>query len=206
MEEKPDPSQNKADQQPKKNGEDSENPFSGAGVANTWAKAVGLGALLVGLLWCVLAAGLGGLSHNVPFQADANFALFAAFIVVAGAIERIIQPLTAILPPFKQQGKDKDEEAKLKADRTLVAYGIALIVGIAVSSAFGLYFLETMGVEIGTVVTHGDASHVTFHGDGEKILRGFDILSTALIITGGTKPLHDMITSIEKKKEKLAGQ
>jgi hypothetical protein len=144
-----------------------------------------------------LIAGLAKFSHNVPFQTDANFALFAAFIVVAGAIERFIQPLTAILPPFKKGGKkgdeeeEKKEEEELKADRTLLAYGIALIVGIAVSSCFGLYFLETMGVEIGTTTS------------GDKALRGLDIFITALIITGGTKPLHDMITSIEKKKDAI---
>jgi hypothetical protein len=32
-----------------------------------------------------------------------------------------------------------------------------------------------------------------------------DIFITALIITGGTKPLHDMISSIENKKEAVAG-
>jgi hypothetical protein len=192
------------------NGAEPENPLTGAGAAGVPAKVFALTVLFGGLAYCVLIAGLAEFSHNVPFETEANFALFAAFIVVAGAIERFIQPLTAILPPFKKEGKkkgDKDEEKReeeeLKADRTLIAYGIALVVGIAISSCFGLYFLETMGVEIGTTVTSGDATHVLFHGNGEKMLRGLDILITALIITGGTKPLHDMITSIEKKKDAI---
>lgn len=174
-----------------------ENPLSGAAVAGGWAKAIALGSLSIGLVFCVLGAGVAEWSHNVPFQTEANFALFAAFIVVAGAIERFMQPFTAVLPPFT-----KKDDAESKADRTLVAYGIALIVGIAVSSLFGLYFLETVGVKIGTEVVTGGSTHFVLHG-WDKVLRGLDVFITALIITGGTKPLHDMITSIEKKKEKL---
>ncbi len=193
-----------------------ENPLTGAAAAGKPAKIFALVVLFGGLVYCVTIAGFAELSHNVPFQTDANFALFAAFIVVAGAIERFIQPLTAILPPFKKKaGAEEDgekkpskedeekEEEEFKADRTLVAYGIALIVGIAVSSSFGLYFLETMGVEIGTEVTSGDTVSWVLHGAGDKALRGLDIFITALIITGGTKPLHDMITSIEKKKDAI---
>lgn len=175
-----------------------DNPFSGAASADTPAKVFALLVLFGGLVYCLLVAGLAEFSHNVPFQTEANFALFAAFIVVAGAIERFIQPLTAVLPPFTK----KDTPAS-NADRTLVAYGIALVVGIAVSSCFGLYFLETMGIEIGMKEVSGATTHWVFTDDGDKVLRGLDIFITALIITGGTKPLHDMITSIEKKKDVL---
>lgn len=196
--------QEKKPQDEKVKEENDANPLSGAGAAGTWAKVIALGALTLGLVYCIFGAGLAEWSRNVPFQSSANFALFAAFIVVAGAIERFIQPLTAILPPFKKKGDDRKKEEEFKADRTLVAYGIALLVGVAVSALFGLYFLETMGVEIGTKVGSGDAAHWVFNSDGEKALRGLDVFITALIITGGTKPLHDMITSIEKKKEKLS--
>jgi hypothetical protein len=174
------------------------NPFSGAAAADAPAKIFALVVLFGGLAYCLLIAGLAEFSHNVPFETEANFALFAAFIVVAGAIERFIQPLTSILPPFT-----KKDDAASNADRTLVSYGIALIVGIAVSSCFGLYFLETVGVEIGMEKIIEGTPHWVFEDDGEKLLRGLDVFITALIITGGTKPLHDMITSIEKKKDTL---
>lgn len=175
--------------------EEGGNPFSGASVASKGAKDFAVYALGLGFLWCVLGAGWLGFSRALPFQVDANFALFAAFIVVAGAIERIIQPLTAVLGPFK--GKATPEA---NANRTLYAYGIALAIGIIVSSCFGLYFMQTMGVEIG--VPDGTTGW-KFNSTWEEMLRGLDVFLTALIITGGTKPLHDMITSIEKKKETL---
>jgi hypothetical protein len=127
----------------------------------------------------------------------ANFSLFAAFIVVAGAIERFLEPLAIILPP-------DGEDAKAKADRTLLTYSIGLVAGIAVSSLFGLYFLEAIGVKIGTTVGTGSSAIIELKNSGDKALRGLDIFVTALIITGGTKPLHDLITSIEKIKQKAA--
>ncbi|HEY5815092.1 MAG TPA: hypothetical protein VIS95_01995 [Solirubrobacterales bacterium] len=158
------------------------NPFTGAAAASPRAKWFALVTLGGGLVYCLLVAGLAGVSRNAPFQTKADFALFAGFIVVAGAIERIIQPLTAILPPFKEA-----DNVRSKADRTLLGYGIALIIGVAVSSVFGLYFMEAIGVS----------------GEEETLRRGLDIFLTALIITGGTKSLHETITSIEKKKENL---
>jgi hypothetical protein len=182
------------------------NPFKGAEKAEPWSKRVALATLLGGLLYCLYFAGDRGWSHAVPFQAHANFALFAAFIVIAGAIERFIDPSLVVLPPYEKRavtGTDgpstKASNEVAQADRTLLAFSIALLVGIAISSLFGFYFLETMGVKVGVKSGAG----WTFHGDGEKFLRGLDIYVTALIITGGTKPLHDLITSIEKKKEAL---
>jgi hypothetical protein len=157
-------------------------PFTGAGAASPWAKGFALGVLGGGLLYCLFVAGAAGVSRDAAFQTQADFALFASFIVVAGAIERIIQPLTAILPPFHRK-----DSAESKADRTLLGYGISMIIGIAISSIFGLYFMEAIGVP----------------SEGEDLRRGLDIFLTALIITGGTKSLHETITSIEKKKETL---
>jgi hypothetical protein len=162
-------------------------------------KIAALIVLAAGLLYCLLLAGLAGWSHHQPFKVDvANFSLFAAFIVVAGAIERFMEPLAAILPPFGNSAAEK-------ADRALLMSSIGLIVGIAVSSVFGLYFLEAIGVKIGTQTGTGTGTLLLLNGDGDKLLRGFDIFITALIITGGTKQLHDLISSIEKKKESLAG-
>jgi hypothetical protein len=170
-----------------------ENPLKGTEIAHLWAKLTAAITLVAGLVYCVFGAGLAGWSHGTPFQLDANFALFAGFIVVAGAIERLLEPALIVLPPYEkkpdpQKPKIKEENERAKADRTLLAYAISLVVGIFVSSVFGLYFMEAIGAQI----------------SGDKALRGLDVFITALIITGGTKPLHDMITSIEKKKESLA--
>jgi hypothetical protein len=189
------------------------NPLKGAEIAHGWAKWTTLGVLAASLAYCLGVAGLLEFTHKLPFQASANFALFAAFIVVAGAIERFLEPVLVALPPneakasakasSEEKAEIKEQNERAKADRALLAYSIALIVGIVVSSAFGLYFLQTMGVHIGTEVGSGESAKWVFANDGDKVLRGLDVFITALIITGGTKPLHDMISSIEKKKEAL---
>jgi hypothetical protein len=190
-------------------------PLKGAEIADTWAKKLAITALIVGLVYCLFFAGLMEWSHELPFQAEVNFALFAAFIVIAGAIERFLEPLLVVLPPYEKRSDSgatevektviKEGNERAKADRALLAYCIALVVGIVVSSVFGFYFLETMGVSIGMPQGTGATAKWVFANDGEKVLRGLDIFITALIITGGTKPLHDMITSIEKKKEAAGG-
>ncbi len=198
-----------------KAGEDSSevNPLKGAEIADGWAKWTALLVLIAGVIYCLFFAGLAGWSHELPFQAEVNFALFAAFIVVAGAIERFLEPLLVVLPPYEKKSSSDSSDAekaelkegneRAKADRALLAYCIALIIGIVVCSVFGLYFLETMGVSVGMSKGSGATETWVFANDGEKMLRGLDILITALIITGGTKPLHDMIASIEKKKDAL---
>lgn len=188
-------------------------PLKGAEIADDWAKTLAISVLVGSLAYCILFAGLAEWSRNIPFQTEANFALFAAFIVVAGAIERFLEPLLVVLPPYEKKADAnastatkaavKEGNEKAKADRALLAYCIALIVGIVVSSVFGLYFLETMGVQIGALEGTGEAAKWVFGNDSDKALRGLDIFVTALIITGGSKQLHDMITSIEKKKDAL---
>jgi len=191
-------------------------PLTGAEAADTWAKIVAGSAMLVGLLWCLFGAGLGEISHNPPFQSSVDFALFAAFIVIAGALERFLEPLMLVLPPYAKKEVAKKEEgdsetetpeqrkAREKADRVLIAFGIAVLTGIFLSSLFGLYFLETMGIKLGAMEGSGESAKWVFDSTGDKLLRGLDVFITALIITGGTKPLHDMITSIEKKKEAVS--
>lgn len=161
---------------------------------STPARVIALVVLVGALLYCLFLAGLAEWNHE-PFQVNlANFALFAAFIVVAGAIERFLEPISKVMPPFGSSPANK-------ADRALLLGGLALIVGIVVSSVFGLYFLAAIGVQVGEQVATGAQPVVELRDTGDKLLRGLDIFVTALIITGGTKPLHDLIKSIEKRKE-----
>jgi hypothetical protein len=63
-----------------------------------------------------------------------------------------------------------------------VASSVALIVGIVVSSVFGLYFPAAIGVHIGTVTGSQKTPEVVLAGTGDKPLRGLDVSITALII------------------------
>jgi membrane protease YdiL (CAAX protease family) len=148
---------------------------------------------VVAITVCVIAlaaslflCGLGGVSHGTPFKVNtANFALFAGFFVVAAAIERFIEPFSPALPC-------------MKPDRALYAFSIALVLGVIVSAVFGLYFMEAIGVQIAQPVPRNGVTTTMLTSSGQKIVRGLDIFITALVIAGGTKPLHDLITAIQK--------
>jgi hypothetical protein len=90
--------------------------------------------------------------------------------VTAQAVERLIE---SVLPPG-------GESAQAKADRAIVVGGIALLLGIALRLILGLRFLSAVEVQ--------------------SPPRWLDVFVTGLVIAGGTKPLHDLIGTIEKSK------
>ena len=132
-----------------------------------------LGARIVGLVLLALALALALLvdGEDSAFQPEEEFVLLAGFYVAAQAVERLFE---FVLPPG--QGS-----AQAKADRVFVVGGLATLLGVILSLALGLYFLEAIQVQ--------DPN------------RELDVFVTGLVIGAGTKPLHDLITRIEKKKE-----
>ena len=63
----------------------------------------------------------------------------------------------------------------------VVFWAVASIIGILVAASFKLYLLRRVGIA--------------------SPPRALEILATGLIIGAGTKPLHDLVILIEKKKE-----
>lgn len=124
-----------------------------------------------------------------PSKAEvANFALFAGFYVAAQLIERLMELVSPLLPLWKlPAGLGADEKARaaqVKADRSKAVLGLATLAGVAASAGFGLYFLSAVGM---------------------AIPRMPDIFFTGLIIGAGTKPLHDLITSLQNKNSPVTG-
>jgi hypothetical protein len=104
----------------------------------------------------------------------ANFGLFAAFYVGAQVIERVLQLVSPLLPPWKMPDtlSPTEKAAQVKADRADIALGLAAVLGVAMSAGFGLFFLKAIGMHTTTTI---------------------DILLTGIVIAAGTKPLHDFI-------------
>ena len=112
------------------------------------------------------------------FQPAGDFTLFAGFYVAAQAIERVLEVLSlSPLPP--NHGEDPDQA---RADKTALFAALSLLAGVGVSLAFGLYFMNAIGV-----VATGT--------------RSLDVLVTGLLLSGGTKTLHDLIARITASKE-----
>jgi hypothetical protein len=156
-----------------------------------YAKWVLFGLIVIAAL---LAVAMNGWWHSTkpPFEPssdnNANFTLFAGFYVAAQVIERLIEVVSPLFPPLNWLPSDIDDgaakAAHLKADRAAYVLGVASVAGVAASAGFGLYFLAAVGLPGSNTI---------------------DSIATGLLIGAGTKPLHDLITSIQNKNTPTTG-
>lgn len=140
--------------------------------------------------------------------------IFAVFFVGAQALERLLEPVALFLQigsAEKTEATDavkaateaaadpnidqidgllstaadaKAKNAKKNAEKTILYWGFASGLAALASGTFGFYFLSTVGIQVPQL--------------------WMEILGTALIVGAGTKPLHDLVVLIEKKKESAA--
>lgn len=156
-----------------------------------YAKLALFGLIVVAAL---LAVAMNGWWHstNAPFKPsssdNANFTLFAGFYVAAQVIERLIEVVSPLFPPLGWLPANIDDgaakAAHVKADRGAYVLGVASVAGVAASAGLGLYFLAAVGLPGSNTV---------------------DSIASGLLIGGGTKPLHDLITSIQNKSTPITG-
>lgn len=153
----------------------------------------------------------------------AGFTAFAPLYVLAQAIERFMEPFTKYLGSTSDQSGAKKNQTEAKKDlanqivgmmdgappagapagtpaatpasaadklavvtrirrnRTVIAWGIASAVAMVLCGIFGLQLLKTMGMD-----AHWG---------------GLDVVITGLAVGSGTKPLHDLISNIQKAKD-----
>jgi hypothetical protein len=95
-----------------------------------------------------------------------------------------------------KQGLDEATDAKKKAaaelakkqsERALVFFAIASCISLALCAVLGLGIITAMA-----------------ESPPKEYLRAIDIALTGLVIGAGTKPLHDLISRVEKAKDKAA--
>jgi hypothetical protein len=148
------------------------------------------GCLVVALVVAIVADQVGWVTKGFePAQTkEANFALFAGFYVGAQVIERMMELFSPLLPfwglPANFSTDAEVRVAQVKADRAKAVMGLATLAGVALSAAFGLYFLNAVGMDVPRV---------------------WDIFFTGVIIAAGTKPLHDFITGLQNKNNPSTG-
>ncbi|MEV0560048.1 hypothetical protein [Dactylosporangium sp. NPDC050588] len=171
---------------------------------------------LVSAFLLVAAGGFGSWAlwhYKINAQAihlpDAT-TFFAVLFAFATAVERILEPFARFLPGKHARGEleaavanlaNKYHDATLddliqvahaksmlekgRASRGLVSWGIATAVATVASSAGGLYLLHSIAGE---------------SWDGIPVW--IDAIVTGIVVGSGTKPLHDVISKVQKNKEK----
>ena len=194
--------------------------------SQTVATQPGLPYIVFGLL--ALAAGVAGglvLQHHfhpgmtrLP-MIPAGIGVFGLLYVLAQAIERILQPVSwfgggflgglrggktktdlakkhqsAVVQALRQPGSDEGAQRaadsqheidQYRANLTATSFGVAALLAMLVSGYTGLFLLSAVGLHIAGWL---------------------DLLVTGLAIAGGTKPLHDAISSLSAStKGKTSG-
>ena len=159
---------------------------------------------------------------TVKIEGD-DFILLAVFYIVAQATERLVEPLlaqakvapqtdtlkasvgeakTALVNSIGMRQSDAAtkaaEDVKAAQQELTAAQKQRALYGWALASIFALIVCGLLGLGlIGAIAT------VDAKSDGWKdVFSAVDVVVTGLAVGAGTKPLHDLITRIEKSKEK----
>jgi hypothetical protein len=146
--------------------------------------------------------GVWYLTHHPTISVIAGVSVFAPLYIFAQSIERVLEPFSTMVG---RAGGARKSDAVRKRDEAIVArdagecakwqktldqirrntavltWGLASLLGMLASGAFGILMLHMVG----------------FH----DVRPFWDITVTGLAIGSGTKPLHDLISNIQKAKE-----
>jgi hypothetical protein len=187
-----------------------------AWAANAEAAAVASkGASVLSVLgaFLIVAVGTGaayGLNHwvhkSTPFEIGNQVSAYAAIVVFAGAVERLLEPFSNLLPGNGARARYESvvaalanghptttlkdvAAAKAKLDhalsnRTVLMWGMATGLAALVSGLGGFYLLHMIAASDWTV----------------DLPYWVDAMVTGLVVGTGTKPLHDLITRAQESR------
>lgn len=167
--------------------------------AKPWGVAAGLGLAGLGALG---AWNMNELAPASTFQVSDPMTIFAALLVFAAAVERVLEPFTRWMPGRREQERYEKAVADLdngvpgamnavahykaavdsaRATRGILMWGVATLVATLLAAASGFYLLRMLSADPGW--------------DGVAVWA--DALVTGLVIGSGTKPLHDIINRVQ---------
>ncbi|MBQ0993826.1 hypothetical protein KBX08_27520 [Micromonospora sp. H61] len=168
--------------------------------AGPGAVVAGFGLIAVGAAggWLLWRSG----ASAAKIQPEDTTGVFLTLLVFAAAVERILEPFSRWLPGRAAETAlsrtvtdvtsrvggptEADREAvavatakvaRAKANRTIVAWGLASGLATVASSAGGFYVL-----------------HAVAGADWNGVAVWVDAVVTGVMVGSGTKPLHDLIT------------
>ena len=169
-----------------------------------WYTILGLAILTAafGVAW-----GLHG-NKSSTYRIDSQWSAFTGLFILALAIERALEPFSPKLGPDTTKleverdkqlkdlgGTPTEDQKKAAADaQSAVEMGRRLTAVVMWGAATGLAFLLCAQLNITLLQA------VRANGSGEPPFWA-DLLVTGLVVGAGTKPLHDLISNIEQKKD-----
>jgi hypothetical protein len=147
-------------------------------------------------------------NKSSTYRIDSQWSAFTGLFILALAIERALEPFSPKLGPDTsklQAERDKklkdlggtptEVQKKAAADaQSSVEMGRRLTAVVTWGTATGLAFLLCAQLNITLLQA------VRANGSGQPPFWA-DLLVTGLVVGAGTKPLHDLVSNIEQKKD-----
>ena len=139
------------------------------------------------------------------YRIDSQWGAFTGLFILALAIERALEPLSRKLGPDTTKCKDAGVRALASAQADEVEE-VAVECQLAVDMCRRLTAVVTRGVATALAFLLCAQLNVTLmqavraSGSGAPPFWA-DLLVTGLVVGAGTKPLHDLVSSIERAKQ-----
>jgi hypothetical protein len=144
-----------------------------------WYTVLGLGIPAASFL---VAWRLHG-STASTYRIDSQWSAFTGLFILALAIERALEPFSAKLGPDKAKRTSLGEVEMCRRLTAVVSWGVATGLGFLLCAVLNITLLQA----------------VRANGSGQPPFWA-DLLVTGLVVGAGTKPLHDLVCSIERKQ------
>jgi hypothetical protein len=176
-----------------------------SGPASTLAVLAGFALVGLGLLGSYAFKATG--HQATPFQIGNQMSAFGALFVFSAAVERVLEPFSQWLPGSRTKADyeraiaamsnrhpsvsladvatAKARMDRARANRTVVVWGLATGLATLISAWGGFYLLHMLSASPGW----------------DLVPRWVDALVTGLVVGSGTKPLHDVLSRVQKSKE-----
>jgi hypothetical protein len=163
------------------------------------SQQIGYTVLGVGLATAAffIAWGLHG-SRSSTYRIDNQWSALTGLFILALAIERALEPFSRKLGPDTTNAKDKRDAPDRKVSsaecRSAIEMRRRLTAVVTWGVATGLSFLlcAKLNITLMEAVAANGSAQPPFWAD---------LLVTGLVVGAGTKPLHDLVTNIERKQE-----
>jgi len=147
-----------------------------------WYTVIGLA---LGASAYFAAWGLHG-NGSSTYRIDNQWSALTGLFILALAIERVLEPFSRKLGPDTTEDKAKGDQDAIEMKRRLTAV-------VTWGMATGLAFLLCTKLNVTLMQA------VRANGSGQPPFWA-DLLVTGLVVGAGTKPLHDLVSNIERVK------
>jgi hypothetical protein len=117
------------------------------------------------------------------YRIDNQWSALAGLFILAHAIERLLEPFSPRLGPDKNKRTAHEDKEMSRRLTAVVTWGVATGLACLLCAKLNITLMQA----------------VRANGSGQPPFWA-DLLITGLVVGAGTKPLHDLVSSMERRK------